>query len=159
MAVDLELAGLILGQLLFVGVFIWVLVDSGIFEPKPRIVDLGRIDKDGNRTIKCVYTETGTGSFQEVVQGSGHEPVKGSDGLIAYVQRETTEGDLERGCEVSQEFGRRESSRALREGEAKRARYDKRSQEEPELDDGGFREYLKRRAEQCGLFGSRVNDD
>lgn len=156
---DLELVGLMVCQLLFVVAFIWTVIDGGFFEAKPKIVDLGRIDKDGNRKVKCVYTETGTRGFQGLVQGQGNKSVTGVDGPIAYVQRASTEGDLERGCEVGQESGCRISSRALCEGEAKRARYDKRSQEGPELDHSELREYLERRAEQCGLFGSRVKHD
>ena len=155
MVENLELVGLMVCQLLYVVAFIWTVIDGGFFEVKPTVVDLGRIE-NGNGKAERLYTAAGAGGFQEVVQGSGHEPIAGLDRVAPHLQRASTEGDLERGCEVSQEFGRRESSRALREGEAKRARYDKCSQEEPELDDGVLREYLKRRAIECGLFGHRV---
>lgn len=151
---NLELAGLILCQLLFVGVFIWTLVDGGFFEPKPKVVDLGRVE-NGNREIKRVYPVAGAGSFSSLVQGQGNEPVTGSDWDSSHLQRETAEDGGQGVGSIHGQFGPG-ISRQGRGGEGEGPRDGELSQEESELDDGGFREYLKRRAEQCGLFGPRV---
>lgn len=155
---NLELVGLMVCQLLFVVVFIWTVIDGGFFEAKPKIVDLGRVDIDGNWEIKRVYTKAGAGGFQEVVQGSGNVPVKGSDRVDSHFQRETTAGEAAGTGTTGKESGRGVSSRALREGETGGSRYVGGHQEESGLDDGGIRKYLERRAVECGLFGSRVND-
>lgn len=156
---DLELVGLMVCQLLFVVAFIWTVIDGGFFEVKPIVVDLGRIDRDGNRSIKRVYSVAGTRGFQKVVQGQGNVPVEGLDGLNSYFQRASAEADPERGFSAGQESRCGVSSSALCRCEEEGSRYDKLSQEKPGLDDGGLREYLERRARECGLFGSRVNND
>lgn len=158
MIVDLELAGLVLCQLLYVVVLIWILVDGGFFEPKPTVVDLGGVDINGNWTAKRVYPEAGTGGFQEVVQGQGNVPVEGLDGLNSYFQREKSEVESEGAGPAGKESGRGIAASTLCRCEAKRSRYDKRSQEGPDLDHSELREYLERRARECGLFGHRVDD-
>lgn len=155
---NLELAGLILCQLLTLGLWIWTVIDGGFFEAKPKIVDLGRIENE-NGKIKRLYSAAGTGSFQGVVQGQGDKSVTGFDRVAPHFQCDPAEGEAAGAGTTGQESGRGIEASTLCRCEAKRSRYDKRSQEESELDDGGLRELLERRAIECGLFGSRVNND
>lgn len=149
MMMDLELVGLVACQLLGVGIFIWLLIDGGYFEKKPIVVDLGRVDIYGNWSLKRVYTKAGAGRFQGVVQGTGAESVKSFDWFTSHFQRETTEGDSQ-GAGSIHDQSRESISRQVRGGEGEGSQNGSR---------GSCREYLERRARECGLFGPRVNND
>lgn len=146
---NLELVGLVACQLLGVGTFIWLLIDGGFFERKPIVIDLGRVDIYGNWAPELLYTEAGAGRFQGVVQGTGAESVKSFDRFTSYFQRETTEGDSQGAGQVHDQSGE-SISREVRSGEGEGSANGSRA---------SCREYLERRAIECGLFGPRVNEN
>lgn len=157
MVVDLELVGLVACQLLWTGSFIWTLIDSGFFERKPIVADLGRdLNEDGK--IECVYSGAGVGSFQGVVQGTGVESVEGSNRVDSHVQCAAAEKVSQGVGSIHFESGEG-VSREVRGGEGEGPRDGEFSQEKPVQDAVGFREQLERRARECGLLGPRVKND
>lgn len=149
MVVDLELVGLVACQLLWTGIFIWILIDGGYFEKKPVVVNLGRVYLNENGKIKRVYSGAGVGSFQGVVQGTGVEPVESFDRSTSHLQRTTTTEVGQGAGSIHSQFGEG-VSREVRGGEGEGS---------PNGGRGSYRERIERRAIECGLFGPRVKND